>query len=138
MNSRQLVRFVVLAVEPVVAAVRASAKRRGADRKMHMAECVVARERDFGTNDTQFSCLTHLGAILREGDVVMGYDLTSAAWALEQGAAAGLRTELPDILLVRKVRIQLNSFQRHLLCALCLLDYTSPALLFRAVLREPR
>ena len=37
-----------------------------------LAECVVAKEDDLGVNDTQFSCVSHLGNILNEGDVVLG------------------------------------------------------------------
>jgi hypothetical protein len=37
-----------------------------------MAECVVVREKDFGVNDTQFTCSTHIGQLLKEGDVVLG------------------------------------------------------------------
>ncbi len=66
-----MIKFVVLSVEPIIQAVRASAKRRGA-KKNRMAECVVVRERDFGVNDCQFECITHLGGILKEGDSVFG------------------------------------------------------------------
>lgn len=72
MSGRDLTRFVVLSVEPVIQAVRASAKKRGTDRKMRMAECVVVREDDLGSNDRQFTCLTNLGHILKEGDTVVG------------------------------------------------------------------
>ena len=73
MSAKQLVHFVVLSVEPILQETRATAKRRGTDRKLRMAECVVARERDFGVNDTQFTVVTHLGQILNEGDIVQGY-----------------------------------------------------------------
>ena len=102
MTSRELLPFVVLSVEPVMQDARASAKKRGAGRKVQMAECVVARESDFGVNDTQFTCLTHLGHILREGDVIMGYDLSRAAWAHELGADEQIRGPMPDVILVRK------------------------------------
>ena len=83
LSSKQLVRYIVLSVEPILAGasatggVRPSAKSRqtsvsGLDRKARLAECVVARERDLGVNDTQFTCVTHLGHLLREGDVVLG------------------------------------------------------------------
>lgn len=72
MSAKQLIRFVVLSVEPLLTEQRVSAKKRGADRKMRMAECVVARERDFGVTDEQFVVTTHLGNILREGDIVQG------------------------------------------------------------------
>ena len=42
------------------------------DRKVRLAEVTLARERDFGINDVQFVCVSHLGNILREGDVVLG------------------------------------------------------------------
>lgn len=102
MTSKQLVPFVILSVEPVVQAIRPSAKQRGAGRKIRMAECVVARERDLGANDTQFTVLTHLGHILKEGDVVLGYDLSSAAWAHERGIDEQIRGAMPDIILTRK------------------------------------
>lgn len=55
---------------------RPSAKVRGrsSDRKIQLAECVVARERDLGVNDRQLTCITHLGNILKEGDLVLGYE----------------------------------------------------------------
>jgi nonsense-mediated mRNA decay protein 3 len=72
MSGRDLVRFIVLSVDPILHSVRASAKKRGHDRKLKLAECTVVRESDFGINDTQYVCTTHLGHILKEGDVVMG------------------------------------------------------------------
>jgi hypothetical protein len=42
------------------------------DRKLRIAEVTVAREKDLGVNDVQFVCISHLGNILREGDVVLG------------------------------------------------------------------
>ena len=33
---------------------------------------------DLGENDTQFSVLSHLGNVLKPGDSVLGYDLTTA------------------------------------------------------------
>lgn len=72
LSSRSLVRFVVLSNEPLIKEARPSAKRRGQDRRARMAECVVARERDFGVTDTQFTCVTNLGHILRVGDIVLG------------------------------------------------------------------
>ena len=73
MNSKQLVKYVVLSVDPIVRQIRPSAKTRGSgDRKIRLAEVVVARERDFGANDKQFTVVTHLGNLLKEGDTVLG------------------------------------------------------------------
>lgn len=74
MNSKQLIKYTVLSVEPIIKEMRQSAKSRskGSDRKIRLAEVVVVRERDFGVNDTQFTCITHLGNLLKEGDTVLG------------------------------------------------------------------
>ena len=72
MSGRDLTRFIVLSIEPVIQVARAAAKKRGTDRKMRMAEVVLVREDDLGSNDQQFTCLTHLGHILKEGDTVVG------------------------------------------------------------------
>jgi len=44
------------------------------------AELTLARSRDLGSNDVQFRALTHLGNILSAGDIVMGYDMSSAVY----------------------------------------------------------
>lgn len=100
MNTRQLIRFVVLSVEPLLCQQRVSAKRRKTDKKMRMAECTVARERDFGVVDTQFVCVSHLGHVLRVGDVVLGYDLSNAQLAVDDSTVNG--RDMPDVILVRK------------------------------------
>ncbi len=72
MSGRDLAPFLVLSVEPLLLAQRPSSKKRGLDRKTRLAECVVVRESDLGTNDRQLMTVTHLGHILKEGDRVMG------------------------------------------------------------------
>lgn len=104
MNSRQLSKFIVLSVEPIDQQHRPSARERGKHMKSRLAECVVARESDFGVCDTQFVCTTHLGYILREGDVVLGYDLVRASWTNDREYLDQLTAPIPDIILVRKVR----------------------------------
>lgn len=67
-----------------------------------MAEVELARECDLGRNDDRVSAVSHLGHILRAGDTVLGYDVSSAN--LPEGEATGeLRGSLPDVVLVRKV-----------------------------------
>ena len=91
MNSREVIKYIVLSVEPILntTSMRPSNKKRGsgADRKVRLAEVIVARERDFGINDHQYTCTTHLGNILREGDVVLGYDLVAASWTKDLEAS---------------------------------------------------
>lgn len=104
MTSKELTKFIVLSVELVSSQHRVSAKRRRIDNaKLRIAECVIARERDFGQNDIQFTVISHLGSVLREGDEVMGFDLTNASWANELDVVKQIRRDLPDVILVRKV-----------------------------------
>jgi hypothetical protein len=38
----------------------------------------IARESDFGVNDSTCIVRTHLGLLLKEGDLVLGYDMKHA------------------------------------------------------------
>ena len=116
MTSRSLIKYYVLSIDPIIAQSRPSAKRRGFDRKTRLAECVVARERDFGVNDTQFTCVTHLGHVLKEGDLVMGYDLSNASWTNDE---TGLKKDLPDLILVRKYYRNKGNYSLTLLIGAC-------------------
>jgi nonsense-mediated mRNA decay protein 3 len=52
-----------------------------------LADVQVARESDFGSNDETFNCVTHLGNLIRPGDIVLGYDLTATVggdWEMEE------------------------------------------------------
>lgn len=131
LTSRQLIKFVILSVEPTVVEHRPSARMR---RKYHkyqdkdnnvsvqaesvrvitkLAECVVARERDFGVTDTQFTCISHLGSLLQPGDTVLGYDLSNINLNIDEEGMKSfdiVSRNLPDVILVRKVRHILSLF----------------------------
>ena len=65
-----------------------------------LAEAVVCRERDFGENDVTYTVLTHLGAILKPGDAVLGYDLEHTV--VDDELLERLPYDRPDIILVSK------------------------------------
>jgi len=73
----QMTEFVVLNVEEVdLPEVGTRAKHHLAGRgKMRLADIEVARSQDFGVNDDRLIVRSHLGAILRPGNRVLGYDL---------------------------------------------------------------
>lgn len=122
MSSRQLIRYIVLSVEAVLVEQKASARmkrlvlkgnkgqRSGESDRVEksravaaLAECVLVRERDFGVNDVQFTCTTHLGGLLSEGDTVLGYDLTDVNFNVDDADTEMLESmSLPDVILVRK------------------------------------
>ncbi|RLN65454.1 hypothetical protein BBJ29_001153 [Phytophthora kernoviae] len=105
-TSSEMVEFVVLDVEPVDERdlrriVPESTSGRGRQSKFVVADVEVARESDFGVNDTTFHVRTHLGGILSAGDTVKGYDLSSAIFGSSQ--TYYLKEDMPDLVLVRKV-----------------------------------
>jgi len=69
--------------------------------KFILSEVHVARERDLGVNDLRFVTYSHLGHLLKPGDLATGYDLTTISFP--DSALKSLRgASLPDIVLVRK------------------------------------
>jgi nonsense-mediated mRNA decay protein 3 len=72
--------------------------------KHALADVQVARESDFGSNDETFNCVTHLGNLIRPGDIVLGYDLTATVggdWEMEEAFHNSF--VLPDVVLVKKI-----------------------------------
>ncbi|PJF18012.1 hypothetical protein PSACC_02151 [Paramicrosporidium saccamoebae] len=66
------------------------------------ADVQVARASDFGRNTQSFHCRTHLGFILKPGDVVLGYDLSTSNFNNVEFTEYTIRHEIPDVILVRK------------------------------------
>jgi nonsense-mediated mRNA decay protein 3 len=67
------------------------------------AELQLARQSDFGRNDTTFFARTHLGRLFKPGDVALGYDLAgSNATSLDYDALVAKGGRVPDVVLVRK------------------------------------
>jgi len=50
--------------------------------KFALADVQLARESDLGKNDEVLSCVTHLGHLIKPGDVVLGYDLVTTSSSL--------------------------------------------------------
>ncbi|CEG48948.1 NMD protein affecting ribosome stability and mRNA decay [Plasmopara halstedii] len=98
-TSSDMVEFIVLDVEIVNS--RHNVSMKGHKSNIVVADVEVARNCDFGVNDTTFHVRTHLGGVLAAGDTVKGYDLSSAIFGTNQTLT--LKEELPDLVLVRKV-----------------------------------
>eukprot|EP00611_Tribonema_gayanum_P012236 TRINITY_DN2286_c0_g1_i3.p1 TRINITY_DN2286_c0_g1~~TRINITY_DN2286_c0_g1_i3.p1 ORF type:complete len:539 (-),score=244.82 TRINITY_DN2286_c0_g1_i3:140-1756(-) len=101
LSSTRLVPFVVLGLEPLPLPSAPTMAQGRRMRRARLAEVTIARECDLGTNDTQFTAISHLGHLLKAGDTVLGYDVASAN--LPEDHLRGLKTALPDVVLVRKV-----------------------------------
>jgi nonsense-mediated mRNA decay protein 3 len=64
------------------------------------AEATVAKRSDLGSNDVTYTTSTHLGNLLKVGDLVWGYMVAASALAGEVGVDESAL--LPDVLLVKK------------------------------------
>jgi nonsense-mediated mRNA decay protein 3 len=101
-SQKQMVEYVVLNVEPVVdEKIQGRRVVRGGRGIIKLADVEVARSSDLGTNDQRFMTRTHLGHLLKPGDMVFGYHVVNASYA--GNALDELHgKELPDVVLVRK------------------------------------
>eukprot|EP00744_Colponema_vietnamica_P008788 GILI01012531.1.p1 GENE.GILI01012531.1~~GILI01012531.1.p1 ORF type:complete len:509 (-),score=136.37 GILI01012531.1:78-1604(-) len=98
---KQLTEFTVLDIE-VLPPNKQPQKTGAASRYSYLlAEVEIVRSADFGVNDNMYRVTTHLGNILKPGDLVLGYDLTTLN--INQLDLDCVRDfELPDIVLIRK------------------------------------
>lgn len=99
----QCTEFIVLNVEEVETPEAGTrAKHHLAGRaKMKLADIEVARAQDFGENDDRVIVRSHLGAILRPGNRVLGYDLRHIALSsFDQVECDKIQA---DVFLVKKI-----------------------------------
>lgn len=119
LSSRQLKQFVVLDIEPSdmppqQQQLQSSGNSNAAGSHRFLpAEAVVARASDFGANDQQFVVRTHLGHVLRPGDMALGYDLATANLNNEEMDRLAETYQLPDVVLVRKAYPSKNRARRR-------------------------
>jgi nonsense-mediated mRNA decay protein 3 len=117
LSPSRLVRFIVLDIEicdPPIKKNRIVHSDEKNDDAYRFADVEVVRESDLGVNDTSFRCVTHLGNILKVGDIVLGYDLQSSVLpndVMENFSQFfNANFELPDVVLVRKGSEGVKSF----------------------------
>jgi len=103
LNSQRMTTFVILDIEN-------SGHRVG---KYQPADATVARALDFGANDKVYYVRTHLGAVLRTGDLCLGYDLVTANFSDTSALKSYRNLELPDVVLVRKTYERKNRPRRR-------------------------
>lgn len=99
----RLTRFIVLGKEAVFLRKNVSKKTIKKKQKSRLASLTMAKEEDLGNNDTQLEERSHVGYLLKAGDVCLGYDLKETQFvddAAERERAAG---KFPDVIVVRKL-----------------------------------
>ena len=103
LSKSDLTEFVVLDVEMRDPEWATRGRRRGARSGREaraLADVTVARRSDFGINDRRYTCVTHLGNLLKSGDYVWGYAVAASPLAtdLDEHEAR----QLPEVLLIKK------------------------------------
>eukprot|EP00927_Polykrikos_kofoidii_P075472 TRINITY_DN7170_c0_g2_i1.p1 TRINITY_DN7170_c0_g2~~TRINITY_DN7170_c0_g2_i1.p1 ORF type:complete len:537 (+),score=129.77 TRINITY_DN7170_c0_g2_i1:144-1613(+) len=102
LSRQHLIEYIVLNVEPVEKKEAGTPMKMniGRGRKFELGDIEVARSSDLGSNDTRIIVRSHLGAELRPGNHVLGYDLRSAnVPGLDERALEAAGT---DIFLVKR------------------------------------
>lgn len=92
-SAKDAIEYFVLDVEPIKQAGR-----------YLLADVIVAKASEFGRSSMTYTVRTHLGHILKAGDMALGYDLSSSNFnnsdwdeARERGKA-----DFPDVVLIKK------------------------------------
>lgn len=101
-------RFVILGKDPVVLLTSKQAnqsKRRiRTKHRNRLASLTLAKEADLGINDNQHAINSHVGYLMKSGDVCIGYDLTEIQFAVDDDAE-DMRNNgnFPDTVILRKL-----------------------------------
>jgi len=99
----RMTRYMVLGKEPVF--LRKNVSKRSSSRKQRsrLALVTMANEDDLGKNDTQFEEQSHVGYLLKSGDVCVGYDLKETQFVDDEAETLRAQGKLPDVIVVRKL-----------------------------------
>jgi nonsense-mediated mRNA decay protein 3 len=99
----RMARFVVLAKEPLVLERNLSKKAATRKQRNRLASLTIAREDDLGVNDLQFDERSHVGYLMKSGDVCNGYDLTETQFVEDEAESMRQSGKLPDVIVLRKL-----------------------------------
>lgn len=99
----RMTRFVVLGKEPIF--LRRNVSKRSTSRKQRsrLASLTLAREDDLGINDQQFDERSHVGYLMKAGDVCAGFDLTETQFVDDEAENMRSSGKLPDVMIIRKL-----------------------------------
>jgi nonsense-mediated mRNA decay protein 3 len=99
----RMTRYVVLGKEAVFLRQNVSRKQTSRKQKSRLASLTLAREDDLGMNDSQVEERSHIGYLLKAGDVCVGYDLKETQFVDDEAEDLRAQGKLPDVVVVRKL-----------------------------------
>lgn len=99
----RMTRYIVLGKEPVF--LRQIVSKRSTSRKQrsHLASLTLVREDDLGVNECQFEERSHVGYLMKSGDVCVGYDLKETQFVDDEAESMRSGGKLPDVVIIRKL-----------------------------------
>mmetsp|Transcript_25379 Transcript_25379/g.54571 ORF Transcript_25379/g.54571 Transcript_25379/m.54571 type:complete len:627 (-) Transcript_25379:76-1956(-) len=99
----RLTRYVVLGNDPLY--LKRNESKRGVNKKQRskLALITTARESDLGANDSQLEEQSHLGYLMKSGDVCLGYDLRECQVVDDDAEEARAKGKFPSVVFVRKL-----------------------------------
>lgn len=99
----RFVRYIILGKDPVIAEQNQSKKAATRRNRAKLACLTTARENDLGINDVQFEERSHVGYLMKSGDVALGYDLTDTQLVDDEAEAARNSGKFPSVIILRKL-----------------------------------
>ena len=99
----RLSRFVVLGKEPVVLRQNVSKRATSKKQKSKLADLTLAKAEDLGINDVQYEERSHIGYLMKAGDVCAGYDLKKTQFMDDEAEELREAGKVPDIVILRKL-----------------------------------
>lgn len=99
----RMTRYVVLGKEPILLLQNVSKRKTNRKQRSRLASLTLAREEDLGTNDAQYDEKSHVGYLLKAGDVCLGYDLKETQFADDEAESLREQGKFPDFVVVRKL-----------------------------------
>lgn len=99
----RLSRFVVLGKEPIVLRQNISKRSTSKKQRSKLASLTLAKEEDLGVNDVQYEERSHVGYLMKAGDVCAGYDLKKTQFMDDEAEELREAGKVPDIIILRKL-----------------------------------
>lgn len=99
----RLTRYVVLGKDPVYMERNQSKRNVSRKQRTKLALITSARESDLGANDSTLEECSHLGYLMKSGDISLGYDLKDVQLVDDEADDLRANGKLPDVVFVRKL-----------------------------------
>lgn len=99
-------KYIILGKEPLILEQNVSKKSATRRNRNKLALLTTAKEEDLGINDTQLMIASHIGYLMKSGDICVGYDLTDLQLVDDDAEEARTAGKLPDAIMIRKLYLK--------------------------------